>query len=76
MLSSCCRTIISRYDDLLQAEQKAVKSGKGLHDKKNTPTHRVTDMTGNVTKCKQFLPFLQRAGRMQGLVEFVASGSR
>jgi len=66
----------SRYDDLLQAEQKAVKSGKGLHDKKNTPTHRVTDMTGNVTKCKQFLPFLQRAGRMQGLVEFVASGSR
>jgi len=66
----------SRYDDLLQAEQKATKSGAGLHDKKNIPTHRVTDMTGNVTKCKQFLPFLQRAGRMQGLVEFVASGSR
>jgi len=66
----------SKYDDLLQAEQKAEKTGKGMHDKKNIPTHRVTDMTGNVTKCKQFLPFLQRAGRMQGLVEFVASGSR
>jgi len=66
----------SKYDDLLQAEQKAQKTGKGLHDKKNIPSHRVTDMTGNVTKCKQFLPFLQRAGRMQGLVEFVASGSR
>merc|ERR1711892_651357 len=66
----------SRYDDLLQAEQKAEKTGKGLHDKKNIPTHRVTDMTGNVLKCKQFLPFLQRAGRMQGLVEFIASGSR
>jgi len=66
----------SRYDDLLQAEQKAEKTAKGMHDKKNIPTHRVTDMTGNVVKCKQFLPFLRRAGRMQGLVEFVASGSR
>lgn len=64
------------YDDLLQAEEKAKKSNQGLHDKKNIPTHRVSDMTGNLTKCKQFLPFLQRAGRMQGLVEFVASGSR
>ena len=33
-------------------------------------------MSGNATKCKQFLPFLQRAGRMSGMVEFVASGSR
>merc|ERR1719219_3178343 len=66
----------SRYDDLLQAEQKAEKTGKGLHDKKNIPSHRVSDMSGNVLKCKQFLPFLQRAGRMSGLVEFVASGSR
>merc|ERR1719237_1904164 len=48
----------------------------GLHDKKNTPTHRVSDMTGKLEKCKQFLPFLKRAGRMQGLVEYVASGSR
>jgi len=66
----------SRYDDLLQAEQKAEKTGKGMHDKKNIPSHRVSDMSGNVLKCKQFLPFLQRAGRMSGLVEFVASGSR
>eukprot|EP00092_Neocalanus_flemingeri_P012907 GFUD01013906.1.p1 GENE.GFUD01013906.1~~GFUD01013906.1.p1 ORF type:complete len:911 (-),score=260.11 GFUD01013906.1:493-3225(-) len=66
----------SNYDDLLQAEEKAKKTGKGLHDKKNIPSHRVSDMSGNVLKCKQFLPFLQRAGRMQGLVEFIASGSR
>ena len=37
---------------------------------------RVSDMTGKLEKCKQFLPFLKRAGRMQGLVEYVASGSR
>jgi len=65
-----------KYDELLQAEEKAKKTGKGLHDKKNTPTHRVSDMTGKLDKCKQFLPFLKRAGRMQGLVEYVASGSR
>merc|ERR1712106_354137 len=65
-----------KYDELLQAEEKAKKTGKGLHDKKNTPTHRVSDMTGKLEKCKQFLPFLKRAGRMQGLVEYVASGSR
>ena len=53
------------YDDLQQAEEKAKKSTQGLWDKKNIPTHRVSDMTGNLTKCKQFLPFLQRAGRMQ-----------
>merc|ERR1712012_877899 len=34
------------------------------------------DMTGNVTKCKTFFPSLQRAGKLQGVVEFVASGSR
>jgi len=66
----------SKYDELLQAEEKAKKTGKGLHDKKNTPTHRVSDMTGKLEKCKQFLPFLKRAGKMQGLVEYVASGSR
>merc|ERR1712098_62455 len=66
----------SKYDDLLMAEHKAEKTAKGLHDKKNIPTHRVSDMSGNAVKCKQFLPFLQRAGRMSGLVEFVASGSR
>ncbi len=28
----------SHYDDLLAAEDKAIKSAKGLHDKKNIPT--------------------------------------
>jgi len=66
----------SQYDLLLAAEDKAIKSTKGMHDKKNIPTRRIADITGDVTKSKQFLPFLQRAGRMQAVVEFVASGSR
>jgi staphylococcal nuclease domain-containing protein 1 len=71
------------YDDLLSAEDKAKKSSKGMHSSKNTdgkdgggPTCRIADLSGDVNKSKQFLPFLQRAGRMQAVVEFVASGSR
>ena len=30
----------------------------------------------DVQKARQFLPFLQRAGRSSAIVEFVASGSR
>lgn len=66
----------SHYDDLLAAEDKAIKGSKGLHDKKNVPTRRIADLSGDVAKSKQFLPFLQRAGKMQAVVEFVASGSR
>lgn len=66
----------SRYDTLLAAETRAEKKGTGMHSKKEYPMHRVADISGDVPKAKQFLPFLQRAGRMEGLVEFVASGSR
>ena len=65
----------SHYNDLLSAEEKAKKSNKGMYSK-NAPNRRITDMAGDVNKSKQFLPFLQRAGRMQAVVEFVASGSR
>lgn len=66
----------SCYDDLLAAETRAIKNGKGLHSKKEAPIHRVADLSGDATKARQFLPFLQRAGRSSGIVEFVASGSR
>jgi len=65
----------SRYDELMQAEDHAIKSSKGLHSK-NKPTHKVNDMTGNLVKCKTFFPSLQRHGKLTGIVEFVASGSR
>ncbi|PIK48262.1 putative nuclease domain-containing protein 1 [Apostichopus japonicus] len=66
----------SHYDDLLAAEQRATKNSKGLHSKKPPPIHRVADLSGEPAKSKQFLPFLQRAGRSEAIVEFVASGSR
>jgi len=65
----------SHYDDLLAAESRASKNGKGLHSKKEPPIHRVADIADRA-KASQFLPFLQRAGRSSAIVEFVASGSR
>ena len=40
--------------------------------------HRIVDMTGdsNKERAKGLLPVLQRNGRMEGVIEFVASGSR
>jgi len=66
----------SHFDDLLSAEDKAKKSAKGMHSTKGNTGRRIADLSGDVNKSKQFLPFLQRAGRMQAVVEFVASGSR
>lgn len=66
----------SHYDELLAAEVKAAKSMRGVHAKKDVPTHRVQEVIGDVAKAKQFLPYLTRARRTEALVEFVASGSR
>lgn len=66
----------SQYDLLLAAESRAQKKGSGIHSKKEPPMLRVADIAGDVAKSKQFFPFLQRAGKCQALVEFVASGSR
>lgn len=63
------------YDDLLSAEAKAVKGAKGLHDKKETPIHRFTDVS-DPNKAKTYFTFLKRAGRVEAVPEFVASGSR
>jgi len=66
----------SHYDELLAAESKAEKKGLGIHSKKPPSPIKVSDISGDSAKAKQFLPFLQRAGRLEALVEFIASGSR
>ncbi|VDP43568.1 unnamed protein product [Schistosoma margrebowiei] len=47
-----------------------------MYSKQDPPIHRVADLTGNVAKSRQFLSFLQRAERLDGVVEFVFSASR
>ncbi|CAH8577049.1 unnamed protein product [Schistosoma rodhaini] len=64
------------YGELLAAEENAQSKGLGMYSKQDAPIHRVADLTGNVAKSRQFLSFLQRAERLDGVVEFVFSASR
>jgi staphylococcal nuclease domain-containing protein 1 len=69
----------SKYDDLLAAETQAQKQGKGVHAKKDVPSHRINDLTMSPDSSRikhQYLPSWQRALRTEAVVEFVASGSR
>ncbi|CAH2103312.1 unnamed protein product [Euphydryas editha] len=66
----------SHYDKLLEAELKAQKALIGVHAKKDIPTHRIQDTSGDSAKAKKFFPFLKRAQKTEAVVEFVASGSR
>ncbi|VDK66149.1 unnamed protein product [Onchocerca ochengi] len=70
----------SQYDALLAAEAKAEKSKKGLFADKELgdkgPVLRIQELQGDAQRSKQFLPYLQRSGRSEGIVEFIASGSR
>lgn len=56
-----------------------MKQLKGVHAKKDVPTHRINDLTIAPDSARikhQYLPSWQRALRTEALVEFVASGSR
>ena len=66
----------SKYDDLLAAESRAQKKNAGVHSNKEPATMKVADVSADSNRAKQFLPLLQRAGKMDALVEFVSSGSR
>ncbi|XP_068621678.1 staphylococcal nuclease domain-containing protein 1 [Battus philenor] len=66
----------SHYDKLLEAELKAQKAAIGVHAKKDIPTHRIQDTSGDPAKARKFFPFLKRAQKTEATVEFVASGSR
>lgn len=65
----------SSYDDLLAAEASSVKNQKGLHATKDIPVHRINDVTSR-SIAEKLLPSLSRAGRLQGIVDHVQSGSR
>ncbi|VBB29209.1 unnamed protein product [Acanthocheilonema viteae] len=70
----------SQYDALLAAEAKAEKNKKGVFADRVSgdkgPVLRIQELQGDAQRSKQFLPYLQRSGRSEGIVEFIASGSR
>lgn len=49
---------------------------RGIHSNKEVQQPRVNDVSvpGQGARAKQYLPFLQRGGKMLGLVENVSSG--
>ncbi|KAI5729280.1 hypothetical protein M8J76_000948 [Diaphorina citri] len=64
------------YEKLRQAEEKAEKSLVGVWAKKDIPVHRVNDVSTDSARAKAMFPSLQRTSSIEGVVEFVASGSR
>ncbi len=60
------------------ASAPALQAKRGIHSNKEVQVPRVNDVStpGNGQRAKQYLPFLQRAGKLLGLVENVSSGER
>jgi staphylococcal nuclease domain-containing protein 1 len=54
----------------------ATQAKRGLHSNKEVQVPRVNDVStpGNGQRAKQYLPFLQRAGKLFGTVEMCSSG--
>lgn len=65
----------SQYDDLMAAEIRAKKSGKGVHADKPTALTRISEVRSKELG-DRFFPSLQRAGRVTGIVEHVMNGAR
>lgn len=65
-----------KYDSLVAAEDNAKRNFKGLHNNKPPPTVHINDISGNVSKAKQFFSFLERKKTMNAVVEYCFSASR
>lgn len=68
----------SVYEQLVECEKLAQQAKRGMHSAKEPAANRINDVSqpGNAAKAKQYLPFFQRAGKMQGVVDYVLSGHR
>ncbi|GAA5853221.1 hypothetical protein JCM3766R1_000199 [Sporobolomyces carnicolor] len=66
----------SDYDALMGAEMRAVEERKGVHSGKDFPAPRIIDASESAQKAAPFLSQFKRSGRLTGIVDFVASGSR
>ena len=58
----------SCYDDLLAAETRAIKNGKGLHSKKESPIHRVADLSGVSQLYLLWFKYLQQGSGQSVLI--------
>jgi staphylococcal nuclease domain-containing protein 1 len=68
----------AHFEDLINAEDAGKKGKKGQWSSKEPAAPRINDVTGSgsAARARQYLPFLQRAGKLPGVVEYVLGGSR
>ena len=66
----------SAYDALMGAEAKALAETRGVHSGKDFPAPRIIDASETAVKAQTFLSGFKRSGRLNGVVDFVAAGSR
>lgn len=67
----------SDYDRLMAAEARAIEDRKGLHSGRDAPAApRIVDASESAHKAAPFLSSFKRQGRIAGVVDYVASGSR
>jgi len=68
----------AHFEDLINAEDVGRKGKKGQWSSKESVLPRINDVTGSgsAARARQYLPFLQRAGKVSGIVEYVLGGSR
>ncbi|BGP48403.1 hypothetical protein JCM10450v2_004276 [Rhodotorula kratochvilovae] len=66
----------SDYDRLMAAEARAIEDKKGLHAGKDAPAPRIVDASESAHKAAPFLSSFKRQGKIAGVVDYVASGSR
>jgi staphylococcal nuclease domain-containing protein 1 len=68
----------SIFGDLLTAEETARSKKAGIHSSKEPAPLRINDcsLPGSAARARQYLPFFQRQGNTQAIVEAVLSGSR
>ncbi|THH21338.1 hypothetical protein EW146_g211 [Bondarzewia mesenterica] len=65
------------YDKLMAAEQNAVAETRGMHSGKEQPTPKQPlNLSEAANRASQFVSGFKRQGRIPGVVEYVASGSR
>lgn len=68
----------AHYEDLMNAETQGKQGKKGQWSSKEPPKPHVNDVSlpGTSSRAKQHLPFLQRAGKVSAVCEYVLSGHR
>ncbi|KAJ3038897.1 hypothetical protein HDV00_012819 [Rhizophlyctis rosea] len=64
------------YDQLLIAFNTAKAAQINIHSQDDAPVRRISDASFNAERAMKFLPQLQAAGKLQGVVEAIASASR